>query len=94
MRGAGYATVAVNIEDPETVFVQLASDPSTTRNGGAMSRLRTAVTLLRLGRAEVMPVQAARTHRERTWRLTAWGGVIPGHGAEAEKAWMAGRIDA
>lgn len=90
----GMLTVAVNIEDPEQVFVQAASDPSATRNGGAMSRLRTAVTLLRLGRAEVMPMQDARIHRERIWRLTAWGGVIPGPGEEAEKARMAGLADA
>lgn len=90
----GMLTVAVNIEDPEQVFVQLAADPATTRNSGALGRLRTAVTLLRLGRVEVMPAQAARTHRERIWRLTAWGGVIPGHGAEAEKREEAGRLDA
>lgn len=87
----GMLTVAVNMEDPEQVFVQLAADPATNRNGGAMGRLRTAVTLLRLGRAEVMTMDQARDHRERAWRLTAWGGVMPGPGTEAEKHKGAGR---
>ncbi|MBJ2152640.1 hypothetical protein [Paracoccus sp. IB05] len=90
----GMLTVAVNMEDPEQVFVQLAADPATTRNGGALGRLRTAVTLLRLGRAEVMTMDQARQHRERIWRLTAWGGVVPGSGAEAEKREEVGRLDA
>lgn len=90
----GMLAVAVNVEDPETVFVQLAADPATTRSGGAMARLRTAVTLLRLGRAEVMPAPDARAHRERIWRLTAWGAVVPGPGAEAERRQVAGVLDA
>jgi len=41
-----------------------------------------------------MPMQDARIHRERIWRLTAWGGVIPGPGEAAEKTQMAGLADA
>lgn len=51
--------VAVNIGNLEQVFVQLAADPATALNGGAMSHLNVAITLLGSGgerRAARLPV--------------------------------------
>lgn len=67
----GMLTVAVNVEDPEQVFVQLASDPATTRNSGALGRLRTGLWLLHMGRADMVDFDTASAEREKVWQLAA-----------------------
>lgn len=55
----GMLKVAVNIGNLGQVFVQLAADPATALNGGAMSHLNVAITLLGSGgerRAARLPV--------------------------------------
>ncbi|MFT3689153.1 hypothetical protein [Paenirhodobacter sp.] len=67
----GMMIVAVNMEDPEQVYCGLASDPTTTRNSGALGRLRTGLWLLHMGRADMVDFDTARTEREKVWQLAA-----------------------